>query len=151
MYQTIVATAIPKITDDFHSLDEATWYGSAFFMTTAGFLSACKQHSQHYSQTKTDISSRGQGLQVLPAQAQLPPRHVHLRSRLPHLRRCTKQQSPHRWTSHHRCWRSGPGIGRLYHCRLLDYACEASPAYGHHRSILRNRKCCWTYHRWCSE
>ncbi|PTB38655.1 hypothetical protein M441DRAFT_172398 [Trichoderma asperellum CBS 433.97] len=37
---TIVATAIPKITDDFHSLDEATWYGSAFFMTTAGFLSA---------------------------------------------------------------------------------------------------------------
>ncbi|KAL7919084.1 MFS general substrate transporter [Trichoderma austrokoningii] len=37
---TIVATAVPKITDDFHSLDEATWYGSAFFMTTAGFLSA---------------------------------------------------------------------------------------------------------------
>jgi hypothetical protein len=39
--QTIVATAIPKITDQFHSLDEASWYGSAFFMTSGAFLSAC--------------------------------------------------------------------------------------------------------------
>ncbi|KAG6004262.1 hypothetical protein E4U21_001274 [Claviceps maximensis] len=30
---TIVATAIPKITDDFKGLDKAGWYGSAFFMT----------------------------------------------------------------------------------------------------------------------
>ncbi|KAJ5959009.1 uncharacterized protein N7479_006159 [Penicillium vulpinum] len=36
---TIVATAIPKITDQFHSLDDASWYGSAFFMTTGGFQS----------------------------------------------------------------------------------------------------------------
>lgn len=35
-----MATAIPKITDQFHSLDEASWYGSAFFMTSAAFLSA---------------------------------------------------------------------------------------------------------------
>ncbi|KAL2834781.1 MFS general substrate transporter [Aspergillus pseudoustus] len=36
---TIVATAIPKITDQFHSLDDASWYGSAFLMTTGGFQS----------------------------------------------------------------------------------------------------------------
>ncbi|KAK4870166.1 hypothetical protein LT330_005220 [Penicillium expansum] len=36
---TIVATAIPKITDQFHSLNDASWYGSAFFMTTGGFQS----------------------------------------------------------------------------------------------------------------
>ncbi|KAL9121673.1 MAG: hypothetical protein Q9187_001772, partial [Circinaria calcarea] len=36
---TIVATAIPKITDKFHSLDDISWYGSAFFMTLAGFQS----------------------------------------------------------------------------------------------------------------
>ncbi|KAJ5387542.1 hypothetical protein N7509_010083 [Penicillium cosmopolitanum] len=36
---TIVATAIPKITDKFHSLDDASWYGSAFLMTTGGFQS----------------------------------------------------------------------------------------------------------------
>ncbi|KAG5978801.1 hypothetical protein E4U55_005916, partial [Claviceps digitariae] len=29
----IVATAIPKITDEFKGLDKAGWYGSAFFMT----------------------------------------------------------------------------------------------------------------------
>lgn len=34
---TIVATAIPKITDQFHSLDQVGWYGSAFFLTVGSF------------------------------------------------------------------------------------------------------------------
>lgn len=33
----IVATAIPQITADFHSLDQVNWYGSAFFLTLASF------------------------------------------------------------------------------------------------------------------
>ncbi|KAH7196249.1 major facilitator superfamily domain-containing protein [Fusarium oxysporum f. sp. albedinis] len=36
---TIVATAIPKITDEFHRLDEVSWYGAAFFVCTAAFQS----------------------------------------------------------------------------------------------------------------
>ncbi|KAJ7460118.1 DHA14-like major facilitator [Mycena galericulata] len=32
---TIIATAIPKITDQFHSLDDVGWYGSAYLLTTA--------------------------------------------------------------------------------------------------------------------
>ena len=32
---TIIATAIPAITDEFHSLQDIGWYGSAFFITTA--------------------------------------------------------------------------------------------------------------------
>jgi MFS transporter, DHA2 family, glioxin efflux transporter len=34
-----VATAIPKITDEFGGLEEVAWYGSAFFMTVGGFQS----------------------------------------------------------------------------------------------------------------
>lgn len=34
---TIVATAIPKITDEFHSVSQIGWYGSAFFLTVASF------------------------------------------------------------------------------------------------------------------
>jgi predicted MFS family arabinose efflux permease len=34
---TIVATAIPRITDQFHSLDQVGWYGSAFFLTLGSF------------------------------------------------------------------------------------------------------------------
>ncbi|TQV94956.1 efflux pump antibiotic resistance protein [Cordyceps javanica] len=34
---TIVATAIPKITDQFHGLSDVAWYGSAYFMTAGGF------------------------------------------------------------------------------------------------------------------
>jgi MFS family permease len=36
---TIVATAIPKITDQFHSLGDVGWYGSGFFLTFASFQS----------------------------------------------------------------------------------------------------------------
>ena len=34
---TIIATAIPKITDEFHSLDKVGWYASAFLLTNAAF------------------------------------------------------------------------------------------------------------------
>ncbi|KAH8835025.1 major facilitator superfamily-domain-containing protein [Flagelloscypha sp. PMI_526] len=37
---TIVATAIPKITDDFHGIDRVSWYGAAFFLTNGGFQSS---------------------------------------------------------------------------------------------------------------
>lgn len=37
--QSIVATAIPKITDEFQSLDEFGWYGSAFFVALSAFQS----------------------------------------------------------------------------------------------------------------
>ncbi|KAF2759312.1 MFS general substrate transporter [Pseudovirgaria hyperparasitica] len=36
---TIVATAIPRITDEFRSLEDVGWYGSAFFLTVASFQS----------------------------------------------------------------------------------------------------------------
>ena len=36
---TIITTAIPAITDQFHSLQDVGWYGSAFFLTIAGFQS----------------------------------------------------------------------------------------------------------------
>ena len=36
---TIVATAIPEITDEFNSLTQVGWYGSSFFLTLASFQS----------------------------------------------------------------------------------------------------------------
>lgn len=36
---TIVATAIPKITDHFKKLDDIAWYGSAYFLTLGAFQS----------------------------------------------------------------------------------------------------------------
>ncbi|KAI0157178.1 major facilitator superfamily transporter [Hypoxylon sp. FL1284] len=36
---TIVATAIPSITDEFHGISDVSWYSSAFFMTDGGFQS----------------------------------------------------------------------------------------------------------------
>ncbi|KIW20704.1 hypothetical protein PV08_01281 [Exophiala spinifera] len=36
---TIIATAIPRITDEFHGLDNVSWYSSAYFMTFGTFQS----------------------------------------------------------------------------------------------------------------
>ncbi|KAL4881202.1 MFS general substrate transporter [Aspergillus karnatakaensis] len=38
--QTILGTAIPKITDEFGGLDKVSWFGSAYFMTFGGFQPA---------------------------------------------------------------------------------------------------------------
>jgi hypothetical protein len=34
---TIIATAIPKITDQFHALDDIGWFVSVYLLTTCGF------------------------------------------------------------------------------------------------------------------
>ncbi|OGM43338.1 hypothetical protein ABOM_008732 [Aspergillus bombycis] len=34
---TIISTAIPKITDQFHALNDVGWYGSAYLLTTCAF------------------------------------------------------------------------------------------------------------------
>lgn len=34
---TIIATAIPRITDQFHSINDVGWYGSAYLLTTCAF------------------------------------------------------------------------------------------------------------------
>ena len=36
---TIISTAIPRITDEFRSVNQVGWYGSAFFLTNAAFQS----------------------------------------------------------------------------------------------------------------
>jgi hypothetical protein len=37
---TIIATAIPRITDQFHSLQDVGWYGSSYLLTKCGKLSS---------------------------------------------------------------------------------------------------------------
>lgn len=34
---TIIATAIPRITDQFHAINDVGWYGSAYLLTTCAF------------------------------------------------------------------------------------------------------------------
>lgn len=54
---TIVATAIPQITDDFHSLDQVAWYGSAFFLTLASFQSTWGKGYKYFTLKPTYMLS----------------------------------------------------------------------------------------------
>ncbi|KAI3541416.1 major facilitator superfamily transporter [Colletotrichum filicis] len=46
---SIIATAIPKITREFQSLDQVGWYGSGFLLTLAGFVSLWGKDFKHAS------------------------------------------------------------------------------------------------------
>src|ERR1700759_1198624 len=45
----IIATAIPKITDEFHSIEDVGWYGSAYMLTAACFNPVFGRIYQVYS------------------------------------------------------------------------------------------------------
>lgn len=47
--RTIVATAIPRITDDFGSLGDIGWYGSAYMLTTAASQLVFGRLFKHYN------------------------------------------------------------------------------------------------------
>ena len=36
--RTIIGVAVPKITDQFHSINDIGWYGSAYMLTACGFI-----------------------------------------------------------------------------------------------------------------
>lgn len=55
--QTIIATAVPKITDDFHSLEDIAWYGSAFFVTSGGFQSSWGKAFKYFSLKVTYLTA----------------------------------------------------------------------------------------------
>ncbi|KAH8592860.1 major facilitator superfamily domain-containing protein [Bisporella sp. PMI_857] len=54
---TIVATAIPKITDQFHSLSQIGWYGSAFFVTLAAFTSPWGKLFKYFPLKRTYLAA----------------------------------------------------------------------------------------------
>ncbi|GAB1313725.1 hypothetical protein MFIFM68171_03935 [Madurella fahalii] len=54
---TIVATAIPKITDEFHGLDKVSWYSAAFFMTNGGFQSSWGKAYRYFPLKLTFLAS----------------------------------------------------------------------------------------------
>ena len=56
---TIVATAIPRITDEFHSLDQVGWYASAFFLTVGAFQSTWGKAYKYFPLKPTFLISIG--------------------------------------------------------------------------------------------
>ena len=53
----LAATAIPRITDDFHSLDDVGWYGSAYLLTQSCFQLHFGKLYKHFSSKWVLLSS----------------------------------------------------------------------------------------------
>ncbi|KAL2018067.1 hypothetical protein VTK56DRAFT_1299 [Thermocarpiscus australiensis] len=54
---TIVAIAIPKITDEFHGLDKVSWYSATLFMTNGGFQSSWGKAYRYFPLKMTFVLS----------------------------------------------------------------------------------------------
>jgi MFS family permease len=54
---TIISSAIPKITDQFHALDDVGWYGSAYLLTTCAFQLTWGKFYTFYSIKGTFLAS----------------------------------------------------------------------------------------------
>lgn len=54
--RTIIATAIPEITNDFQSLGDIGWYGSAYMLTTAAFQLIFGRIYRFYDLRKTFLA-----------------------------------------------------------------------------------------------
>jgi MFS family permease len=55
--RTIIATAIPKITDEFNSIEDIGWYGSAYMLATACLFPISGCIYRHYSTKWVFITS----------------------------------------------------------------------------------------------
>ncbi|KAK4240547.1 major facilitator superfamily domain-containing protein [Achaetomium macrosporum] len=53
----IVATAIPKITDEFRGLDKTSWYGAAFFLTSGSFQASWGKAYKYFDLKHTFLAS----------------------------------------------------------------------------------------------
>ncbi|KAI0197883.1 MFS gliotoxin efflux transporter glia [Astrocystis sublimbata] len=54
---TIVATAIPRITDEFHSIDDIGWYAAGFFITLGVFQSTWGKIYKHQDLKRTFLAT----------------------------------------------------------------------------------------------
>lgn len=57
--RTIVATAIPKITDEFSSSADAGWYASAYLLTWCAFQPTCGYIFAHFDPRWSFLTSLG--------------------------------------------------------------------------------------------
>jgi MFS family permease len=55
--QTIVGTAIPKITDEFGGIRDVSWYGAAYFMTYGGFQGSWGKAFKYFDLKRSYMAS----------------------------------------------------------------------------------------------
>ena len=146
MDQTIVATAIPKISDHFRALNDVGWYASAFFLTTYTHLHfgmliverPYNRHSENYIKYLTSNTSSSSQSQSSKAPPPLPTAYL-IVSRFANLCPGTYLCSTHCRTCDSRCRRRGDLFGSL-HYHLI--CCPPSSTTNVLCGGRRRQRCC---------
>lgn len=117
--QTIVATAIPRITDEFKSIADVGWYGSAFFLTFAAYQSAWGKVYKYFSMKHVffwSVVLFGIGTLICGKFTPKAPHEVErltksYRHSSPSVEKCSSRS----WTCHHGSRRCRRYQRRLHH------------------------------------
>lgn len=145
---TIVATAIPRITDEFHSLDQVGWYGSAFFLTLGAFQSTWGKAYKYFPLKPTFLITIGifELGSLICGVAQdsttlIVGRAIAGKSCIAQflLQRLTVQRHGRSW---HRFW-------CVHHHRFCSSTRTKTCIYWPSWGLVRMRQCRWTSARGC--
>lgn len=82
---TIISTAIPSITDQFHSLDDVGWYGSVYLLTTCGKLYLSLWWFDHLLTPCSPSTTVWKAVLHVLIEEGLPSGSLNIRSRIPNL------------------------------------------------------------------
>ena len=114
---TIIATAIPRITTQFHSLDDVGWYGSSYLLTTTSLQPSFGKVYAYFDVKWVYLSALiiFEGRSV---QASCNAGADSYDSGIYNLRNCDQLQNVDRWTCCRRSWSSSFIFWRHEHYRL---------------------------------
>lgn len=151
---SIISTAIPKITDEFNSLGDIGWYGSGpYSVSPSLFYCRSRPYYTPIQKLTSVISSSLPPDHRLPStglrkillfpthQTCVPSRHLHLRDRQRPLRRGAILKSPHCRPCHRRRGRRGRLLGITDHPSPLSTASPAPSLHRSNRGHLRYLEC----------
>jgi hypothetical protein len=147
--ETIVATAIPRITDQFHSLDQIGWYGSAFFLTLASFQSSWGKKYKFFPIKVTFMVA----IAIFELGSLICGEYRScgfLRKILMPSNSCfSEQQHAHCRQSHRGPWGCRNRNWMLHHCCVCSASSTATRVYGDNGSNIRGWQCRRSSFGWC--
>ncbi len=135
-----MATAIPRITDEFQSLDQVGWYGSAFFLTIAAFQSTWGKIYKYFP-LKTSFLIAIAWFEIGSLICGSSTIELARRYSFADLggSRCAEQHDAHRGQSHRWSWRRRYRVWRLHHHRFRRSSGQERRLHGHPGSHLCRR------------
>jgi hypothetical protein len=146
--QTIIATAVPKITDEFKALDDVGWYGSVYMFTLCAFQLLYGKFYTYFSLKWTYLGAIGKILHHQDHRSVFTQISSFVRDRFSHLWCCTKLINVDPWPRNCRTGMQWHIFRISHHPYTFRTTTTCTHLHWHCRCQLRYRCRGWATARW---